>query len=91
MNARLAAEEQRAAAAEHHAQMAENRAQQLADSSAGRGPERLVDTCVLGRPGEFKGVWENWQDWSWVFRAFLTSANHKVGDVCCCRRCDRKR
>eukprot|EP00971_Amphidinium_carterae_P100274 1983091-Amphidinium_carterae.2 len=81
VNARLVAAEQRAAVAEHHAQMAENRAQQLADSSAGRSPERLVDTRVLGRVREFKGVRKDWQDWSWVFRAFLTGANPKVKDV----------
>eukprot|EP00971_Amphidinium_carterae_P198732 3943773-Amphidinium_carterae.1 len=52
MNARLAAAEQRTAAAEHHAQIAENRAQHLFDSSTGRGQEKLVDTCVLGRPRE---------------------------------------
>eukprot|EP00971_Amphidinium_carterae_P029688 584218-Amphidinium_carterae.1 len=43
---------------------AENRAQQLADSSAGRGTERLVDSRVLGalgRPREFKGAREDWQ------------------------------
>eukprot|EP00971_Amphidinium_carterae_P318397 6328501-Amphidinium_carterae.1 len=80
MNARLQTAEQSAAdagaasAAAHRAAAADR--QQLV---AGGRPSRLVDTRPLGRPRECKNVREDWSNWCFQFKAFVSGAHPDAG------------
>ena len=41
----------------------------------------VVDTRVLGRPKSFDGQQENWQDWTFAMRAYLSCLTETMADL----------
>lgn len=50
----------------------------IAELEVNKASERVVDTRVLGKPGNFNGAHEHWRDWSFAFLRFVGATSGEL-------------